>query len=207
MPDYQNGKIYSIRSYQTELIYIGSTTQSLSKRLGKHRENYKKNGEVSSKELLKYSDYYIELIENFPCNSREELEKQEGYYIRKNINICVNCLIAGRTKKEYAQDNVEKFKEYNKKYHEDNKERIREQKKKYREDNLEKIKEHKKQYAENNKEHIKEYQNQYYLNNKEIQKQKAKEYYQKNKEIQKQKAKEYREKLKQQNKIITDTQN
>jgi hypothetical protein len=30
---YQHGKIYTIRSFQTDKFYIGSTTQPLSKRL------------------------------------------------------------------------------------------------------------------------------------------------------------------------------
>ena len=39
MPDYQKGKIYAIKSYQTEMMYIGSTTQTLSQRIAKHKEN------------------------------------------------------------------------------------------------------------------------------------------------------------------------
>lgn len=188
MPNYQNGKIYAIKSYQTELIYIGSTVRPLSQRLGQHRINYKKNGNVSSKEILKYDDYYIELIENFPCNSKEELFKQEGYYIRENINNCVNCCIAGRTKKEWNNDN---------------KDHISKQQKEHYQANIEHIKE----YRENNKEKQKEYFKQYYENNKEIKKQKATEWNKNNKEQRNEKARERYQKLKQQNKIITDTQN
>jgi len=191
MPNYQNGKIYAIKSYQTELIYIGSTTRPLSQRLGLHRLNYKNNTGISSMELLKYSDYYIELIENFPCNSKEELLKREGYFIKQNINNSVNCCIPGRTYKEWANDNKEQLIKKAKEYRENNKKQIREK-------SIE--------YYESHKEHVKEYQNQYRENNKEQKKQKAKEYYQKNKEIKKQKAKEYYQK-KQQNEIITDTQN
>jgi hypothetical protein len=39
--DYKNGKIYAIRSYQTEDIYIGSTLQTLTKRLSKHKDQFK----------------------------------------------------------------------------------------------------------------------------------------------------------------------
>jgi predicted GIY-YIG superfamily endonuclease len=39
--DYKNGKIYAIRSHQTDEIYIGSTTQSLSKRFSNHKSKYK----------------------------------------------------------------------------------------------------------------------------------------------------------------------
>jgi hypothetical protein len=61
MPNYNNGKIYCIKSYETEDIYIGSTTQKLCKRMGSHRRSYKayKNNEGNRKpstaiELLKY---------------------------------------------------------------------------------------------------------------------------------------------------------
>ena len=44
MPDYQNGKIYTIRNkYDTNLIYVGSTCKYyLSDRMGQHRSNSKK---------------------------------------------------------------------------------------------------------------------------------------------------------------------
>jgi hypothetical protein len=186
MPNYQNGKIYAIKSYQTELIYIGSTTTPLSRRLGDHRTKYKKNSKVSSKEILKYDDYYIELIENFPCNSKEELEKQEGIHIRKNINICVNCCIAGRTIKEYYIDNKQQYKERDKRYYENNKEIKKQKTKEYYENNKQKAK----QYYENNKQKAKEYYEnnkqkakQYYLENAERIKKQRKQYYQKRKEL------------------------
>jgi hypothetical protein len=168
MINYQNGKIYSIRSYQTELIYIGSTTRPLSQRLGEHRIQYKKNSAMSSKEILKYPDYYIELIENFPCNSKEELEKREGYFIKQNINICVNCYIAGRTPKEYNIDNKEQYNEYQKQYHENNKEQKKEYDKQRYLNNAQQLKEHQKQYRLNNKEKIKEQKKQRYQKLKEL---------------------------------------
>lgn len=90
--NYKNGKIYAIRSYQTEEIYIGSTTQTLTKRLSSHKRNI-----CNSKLILQYPDAYIELIENFPCNSKEELNRKEGEHIRANN--CVN-KEAGRTPEE-----------------------------------------------------------------------------------------------------------
>ena len=48
----------------------------------------------------------IELVENFPCNSKEELTKREGFYIQSND--CVNKHIAGRTKEEYKEQTREK---------------------------------------------------------------------------------------------------
>lgn len=127
MPDYSKGKIYCIRSFQTDDIYIGSTTQTLAQRLGKHRTNYKlylkgKQHYYSSFELLKYDDYYIELITLYPCSCKAELEAEEGKYIRE-LN-CVNKRIEGRTDKQYRNDNIDKKKEYNKQYYIDNKQKI-----------------------------------------------------------------------------------
>jgi len=176
MRDYTKGKIYSIRSHKTDLIYIGSTIQPLSVRIGEHRKDYKKylkNGEYrcTSIEIFKLDpNPYIELIINYSCNSKDELRKEEGKWIRKMK--CVNKKIEGRTMKEYREDNKEHIKEQIKKYREDNKEHIKEQTKKYREDNKEHIKEQRKKYREDNKEHIKKY----YENNKDKIKEYQKEY-------------------------------
>ena len=126
--DYKNGKIYSIRSYQCNDVYYGSTTQPLSKRLSLHRANYKlwKDGKynyVTSYEILKYDDYYIELIEEYPCKNRMELEQREGQIIRQN-NDAVNKCIVGRTHKEYLHDNKYKIKLQSKEYYKNNKTKI-----------------------------------------------------------------------------------
>jgi hypothetical protein len=141
---YQNGKIYAIRSYQTDDVYYGSTTQPLSKRLSKHKASYKywQNGKynyITSFEIVKFDDCYIELFEDYPCNSKAELERREGEIIRAEDN-AINKFIAGRTYKEYYAENVDKIKQQNKQYREDNAEKIKQQSKRYREDNADKIK-------------------------------------------------------------------
>ena len=168
MPDYSQGKIYAIRSYITDDVYYGSTTNSLSKRIYEHKRCYKKwlitkkNYCSSFKIIEKDIDAYIELVENYSCNNKNELHKKEGEIIRANV--CVNKRIDGRTKKEYRQDNKEVISQYQKQYREDNKEQI----KQYRQDNKEVILELHKQYRENNKEKVKEQYKQHYQNNKEI---------------------------------------
>lgn len=151
MPDYSQGKIYCIRSHQTDKIYIGSTCQPLSKRLSDHRTTYKKykkgkHNYMSSYDILQFEDYYIELLREYPCKCKAKLEKKEGKYIRKFIKkgICVNKRVAGRTRKEYNKQYYEnnkdtnKYKDYIKKYYEDNKDKF----KQYREDNKDKIKQY-----------------------------------------------------------------
>ena len=159
MPNYENGKIYSLRSHQTDDIYIGSTTQSLAVRKAGHKINYKRyvNGTynfVTSFNIIKFDDFYIELIENYPCNSRNELERREGQLIREMD--CVNKIVVGRTDKEYYEANKEVIAERAKEYREANKEVIAERTKKWREANKEVIAENEKKYREANKEVIAE---------------------------------------------------
>ena len=113
MPKYQQSKIYTIRSYSTDKIYIGSTTQRLSKRMAEHRGRYKawkadnSKKYCSSYEIVKYDDNYIELLENYECLTREGLLMREGQCIRDND--CVNKVIPGRTRKQHCQDNADKI--------------------------------------------------------------------------------------------------
>jgi hypothetical protein len=89
MPDYQQGKIYAIRSPHTEKVYIGSTVSSLAKRFSQHKRG---TCGCSSKEIIDCGDSYIELVENIPCNSKEELFRKEAQIMRETpncINICV----------------------------------------------------------------------------------------------------------------------
>jgi len=191
MPDYQNGKIYEIINDQTDDKYIGSTTILLSQRMAQHRSNYKKylkdeGRYITSCNILKYDSAKIVLIENFPCNSKEELHARERYWIENSK--CVNKCIPCRTQKEYYEDNKEKLNEKSKEYYEDNKE----QRKIYYEDNKQKRKEKLKQYYEDNKEKLKEYNKEYREDNKE----KIKEYLENNKG----KIKEYKKKYYEDNK-------
>lgn len=162
-----NGSIYTIRSHQTDKIYIGSTTQKLSKRMVNHRMMYKsftkgKCNYMTSFEIIKYNDAYIELISEHQNITKNELHKQEGYAIR-NANNCVNICIAGRSKKEYDDENREKKKEYDR----DNYEKIKIRKRKYIEDNKEMINQSLKNYYVNNKSTIQAKQKVYYENNKD----------------------------------------
>jgi len=60
-----------------------------------------------SGEILQYPDAYIELIENFPCENKEQLNKREGEIIRSMD--CVNKRIAGRTMPEYRKDTKDRI--------------------------------------------------------------------------------------------------
>ena len=100
---YNNGKIYTIRSPNTDKYYIGSTCNTLTNRFMSHKSPSNK---CESKEIIDLGEAYIELLENFSCNSKEELNKREGELIREHKNNVVNKIVAGRTKKQYKQDNI-----------------------------------------------------------------------------------------------------
>jgi len=145
MVNYKKGKIYVIRCRSNnKLIYVGSSTQTLSQRMAGHRCDCNK-GRYSRCSLYNYiidnnwDDWYIELYELFPCNSREELDKKEGEVIREIGTI--NKRIAGRSLKDYQKENYDKIKERNLNYKKDNYEKLREKKKEYYKKNANKIKE------------------------------------------------------------------
>ena len=157
-PKYQNGKIYTIRCrYDDNLIYVGSTIQPLSKRMGSHRTTSANRATSLSNTVNgNWDDWYIELYEEYPCNNKSILEKREGEIIR--LIGTVNRIITGRTKEEYIKENKEKILENKKKYYENNKQHILEKNKKYSIEHKDEIKkrmsEYTKKYNENNKENI-----------------------------------------------------
>ena len=140
MPDYQNSKIYTIRcKLDDSLIYVGSTTQPLSKRMVEHRSKHNKeyNDTYTKPLYVKMRDigiehFYIELYKDFPCERKEQLEKQEGEIIR-NIGT-LNKVVAGiqwrKNKKENDKNNYEEKKDTilgkNKIYRQEHKEQIKE---------------------------------------------------------------------------------
>jgi hypothetical protein len=145
MPNYSNGKIYRIFCNKTGLQYYGSTTQSLAKRMGHHKTQYIRNGNISSKLILENGDYEIVLVEDYPCERKEQLHQRERFYIETME--CVNKQIPTRTDKQYREDNKEYNKIRNKQYREENKDKIKE----WVEENKEKLKLYRKAYYEKNK--------------------------------------------------------
>tara|TARA_R110000803_G_scaffold27929_2_gene64912 strand:+ start:160 stop:609 length:450 start_codon:yes stop_codon:yes gene_type:complete len=116
MPNYQLGKIYKLTN--GTLNYYGSTIRPLKIRLNSH-----KMLEHSSKVLFEGDNTVsIELLENYPCDTKQKLLERERWYIENNE--CVNNNIPGRTDKEWRDAN----KEYQKEYVIKNKEKIKERK-------------------------------------------------------------------------------
>jgi len=141
--DYTKGKIYKLVNDKSDDVYIGSSCQSLAKRIGGHRMYYKKYLEgdyhyiTSSKLFENDSNVSIILIEEYPCSNKMELERRERYYI-ESIK-CVNKFIPTRTMNEWFKDNKDSVIEYKKGYYENNKDEILERSKNRYEMNKEKI--------------------------------------------------------------------
>ena len=132
MERYQLGKIYKLTSEHTDKIYIGSTCKKLlCQRLAAHSSNYNewkkgKVGYTSSYELFELGSVQINLLESYPCDTKDELLSKERYYIEKYKDSIVNKNIPIKT----IEEKKEHVKETYKKYYEENKEKILEEKKK-----------------------------------------------------------------------------
>lgn len=121
MIDYQKGKIYKIVcDEEPELVYYGSTCEILSNRMSAHRASYKRNqaglfNNITSFQIIKYPTSQIVLVENYPCQNKEELNARERWWIENNQ--CVNKNRPGifleKGLKEY---HIQYGKEYYKKY-------------------------------------------------------------------------------------------
>jgi hypothetical protein len=131
---------------------------------------------------MEYKDVQIELLERYPCQSKAELDKREGDWIRSME--CINKKIAGRTPAERYQDNkdaiavqrkearktdasiIEKEKVRHQKYYEANKQHCNEVNKKYREANKDRMREYDRDYYQRNKEKKAAYKREYYQRKK-----------------------------------------
>ena len=110
---YANGKIYKIVCNVTGLIYIGSTTKEyLSQRLAEHKKKFtwfmkdkEKRKSMTSFKIIENNNYEIVLIENFPCEIKDQLHARERFYIESME--CVNLIIPTRSRKEWYDANKE----------------------------------------------------------------------------------------------------
>ena len=107
MVDYSKGKIYQIKNHIDDDIYVGSTTNTLEGRMKGHRQGSHTKCKQHLQLYMKMNEYgfdkfFIELIEEYPCNSKIELGAREGHWIKERGTS--NKVIQGRTKQEYKKD-------------------------------------------------------------------------------------------------------
>ena len=98
MNKYEHGKIYKI-TCDTDEVYVGSTIQPLIRRFSHHKSHQMK----STKNIL-HNNPKIELIEEYPCNTRRELLQRERVWVDKVSNVNTERpLITKQEKLEYVK--------------------------------------------------------------------------------------------------------
>jgi len=122
----KTGRIYIIRSTCTTDVYIGSTDETLNRRLQYHENHFRRHlnekmNYVTSFEMICQDDYRIELLEEIQYDEDSELIAREQQYINADPN-CVNKLLSNnvaprtlRTREYWRAYNVtnrERRKEY-----------------------------------------------------------------------------------------------
>jgi len=145
---YANAYIYTIQHrINKDLVYVGSSALPIDLRYSLHKSDCKSSKNVSLYNHIDnddWSDWYIDVYEFFPCNSRSELCKREGEVTREIATINKN--IAGRTMKEYYEDNADQKREYQREYNKNNIEKIRKYGREYYNDNIEKRRKYGREY-------------------------------------------------------------
>lgn len=159
--DYSKGIIYVIKNDVNNMIYVGSTTLTKEVRFSYHQyainsPQHQNQKIYKAMREIGFENFYIELIEEYPCENIEQLEAREGHWIREldSYNNGYNSQIAGRSKKENYDENRTRILEQKRQYYEDKKDSILEQRKRYYESNKEKVLEKVKKYQEDNRDKI-----------------------------------------------------
>ena len=132
-------------------IYIGSTTHGLAKRFYDHKNNCASR--CTSRILFeKYGleNIAIELIEMYPCSSKQELAIREGFYQRTTP--CVNKNIAGRTTAQYRADNRKLINDKQNKFRRENREIVAANQRAYNAKHAKQIKIYQAKWREANRE-------------------------------------------------------
>jgi hypothetical protein len=149
---YKNGKIYKIepvQEHEEHEIYVGSTFHSLSDRLSYHKSAYRSKCQGECRVFSIFDKYglnncKIELIENFPCESREELLCRESHFfktlkcVNKNNPFVTIEQSKERVKKWYLE-HIEHRKIYMEEYTHKNYDVLREKNLEYKKLNKEKL--------------------------------------------------------------------
>ena len=83
MPNYSNSKVYKLINSVDSKIQIGSTTQSLSTRLAKHKATAKRTPRPVHRHFntIGWDTVRITLIETVECFNKEQLIQREQHYI------------------------------------------------------------------------------------------------------------------------------
>lgn len=159
--DYSKSKIYIIRNKINDDTYIGATIQELPQHLLKQYE-ISREPKRASFPLTKafkehgYENFYIELLEPFPCDKLKQLNQRKGEII-KDLNPTLNTfkfMTRYEREKIYKKADPEKYKAWSQKYYQKNKEKLLEKAKEYRNTHSEEIYAYKVDYRQKHKDEI-----------------------------------------------------
>ena len=167
---FKTGKIYKIYNNENNKFYTGSTIKTLNIRLSTHKSDLKcmcRNLGVPIKDCI------IELIENYPCNTKKELLWRERFYFDKyKLEDNLNFMNKNRpiVTEEEGKELILKHKKgekgrktqkiydarpevvlKKKEHYKNNKDLIKQRNKEYREINKVKLQKKRKEYTEINK--------------------------------------------------------
>ena len=180
---YANGKIYRLVNSVDNEEYVGSTCTTLAKRKSRHKQHartYTTRCVYQHLNAIGWDNVDIVLIEEYPCDSKMELERRERYWI-ETLKPILNKNVPTRTHQEYSIDNADKIKEYKHTYrqqntdklkeyahehYQKNADKIKEQTREYKEQNADKIKDRRREYRQQNADRIKEQKREYRLRKK-----------------------------------------
>jgi hypothetical protein len=179
-----------ITDVNPEIMYIGSTTQTLSKRMAAHRSVFKKwNVDNPNVRVTSIFPFFLEYgLENFKIVEIERYEIEDIQMLRKyeqeHIELNPNCVNKIRAFGSLIDKNY--YKEKHREWYNKNREVVSEKAKDYYIINRDKIlkqkKEINKDYYKKNKDYYIEHNKNYYEKNKDFLKEKSKNNYKKNKE-------------------------
>ncbi len=132
MPDYSKGQIFKIVDTGLTKCYIGSTIQPLCYRMTGHKVHYRNYSDGKAKYCSSFSlfnEFGIEnckivWVKDFPCNSKKELDAEEGKIQQETE--CVNKVVAGRTRQQRDKANAKRDNEKRRQERSDNPMMVRE---------------------------------------------------------------------------------
>jgi hypothetical protein len=169
MPNYSNGVIYKIIQRNGEgQIYIGSTCV-LNNRVRQHKDSCNRETSKDYNQPVYqhiranggWINWEIQILEEYPCGSKAELEIRERYWIEKDqaslnqYRPACAALAGGRKEahRQYDIENAERLREYRRRrWAGENKEQAAERGRLYRQENREALRERKARYYQENKE-------------------------------------------------------
>ena len=118
--DYSKACIYKIASKDPDItdVYVGSTT-NLAKRRHEHKskchncnnKSYNLNVYQFIREHGGFENWNVVKLEDYPCETFEELSKRERYWFEE-LGATLNRCVPSRKKSEYREQNQDKIREY-----------------------------------------------------------------------------------------------